>query len=235
MKYLFALLALCSACFVTSHPAYVESDSHVKHLQRSTIEMVVQRPDGTWAGYCTGFFVDASHIATAAHCTGELMFTPMGTFEADPEIGTRLHYITYDQWNRALPMALMAGQSPHGAWVSRLDLANDVALLTLDENTSRAREWLTMATVVHVGEHVYSIGHPTGLPWTLTDGIVSQVLLDSQGGMTDIQTSSMVWFGNSGGPLVNDQGQVIGVAVAIRAMQAHLAFATPIRYVQALR
>jgi S1-C subfamily serine protease len=69
---------------------------------------------------------------------------------------------------------------------------------------------------VQVGDTVYAIGSPFGLSGTLTEGIVSNVNQSGagQGGsnLTGlIQTDAAINPGNSGGPLVNAQGQVIGI------------------------
>lgn len=67
-----------------------------------------------------------------------------------------------------------------------------------------------------VGDVVYAIGNPLGLELqgTLTDGIISainrDVTIDGQV-MTMIQTTAALNNGNSGGPLINDRGQVIGI------------------------
>jgi S1-C subfamily serine protease len=58
----------------------------------------------------------------------------------------------------------------------------------------------------HVGERVAAIGHPLGLSFTVTEGIVSA----KRAGLY-LQTSAVINHGNSGGPLVNEQRQVIGV------------------------
>jgi len=63
---------------------------------------------------------------------------------------------------------------------------------------------------VRVGEAVIAIGHPLGLGFTVTDGIVS-----AKRGGTELQTSVAISPGNSGGPLVNKQGEVIGVNTRI--------------------
>jgi S1-C subfamily serine protease len=69
---------------------------------------------------------------------------------------------------------------------------------------------------VQVGETVYAIGAPFGLSGTMTSGIVSAVHRDGSGSnatnLTNlIQTDAPINPGNSGGPLLNSQGQVIGI------------------------
>merc|ERR1719323_2754689 len=76
------------------------------------------------------------------------------------------------------------------------------------------------STNLRVGQEVYAIGNPFGLDHTLTKGIVSGVgrTIQSIGGRPIqgvIQTDASINPGNSGGPLLNSQGQVIGMNTAI--------------------
>jgi hypothetical protein len=63
------------------------------------------------------------------------------------------------------------------------------------------------------GDTVFAIGHPTeGMPFSVTKGIVSAVgKLSSSGDETWIQTDAALNPGNSGGPLLNSQGEVVGI------------------------
>jgi S1-C subfamily serine protease len=75
---------------------------------------------------------------------------------------------------------------------------------------------------VQVGDTVYAIGSPFGLSGTLTFGIVSAIHRDGSalagGNLTNlIQTDTPINPGNSGGPLLNAQGQVIGINTAIES------------------
>jgi S1-C subfamily serine protease len=86
---------------------------------------------------------------------------------------------------------------------------------------------------VRPGEWAIAIGNPLGLDNTVTLGIVSATArTDALGGgqrVAYIQTDAAVNPGNSGGPLINDRGQVIGINTAIRqAPGAGLSFAIPI-------
>ena len=71
---------------------------------------------------------------------------------------------------------------------------------------------------VEIGEPVVAIGHPeTGGLWTLTTGSVSSVVADFQGvkGKDVFQTEASVNRGNSGGPLLNAFGQMVGINTCI--------------------
>ena len=83
------------------------------------------------------------------------------------------------------------------------------------------------------GEWAIAIGNPLGLDNTVTAGIISAIQRTNAVGegqrVPYIQTDAAVNPGNSGGPLINDRGQVIGINTAIRqAPGAGLSFAVPI-------
>jgi serine protease Do len=88
---------------------------------------------------------------------------------------------------------------------------------------------------IEVGDYAVAIGNPFGLERTVTQGIISykgRSGLDIQGGgplyQDFIQTDASINFGNSGGPLVNLRGEVIGINTAINAAGQGIGFAIPI-------
>jgi serine protease Do len=97
------------------------------------------------------------------------------------------------------------------------DPKTDVAVLKIDATGLVAAE-LGDSGAMQVGDWVVAIGSPFGLDMTVTAGIVS-AMGRSNMGITDyedfIQTDAAINPGNSGGPLVNLQGQVIGINTAI--------------------
>jgi putative serine protease PepD len=93
----------------------------------------------------------------------------------------------------------------------------DLALIRVDPSRLGLKPLtLTSSSPVQVGDTVYAIGNPYGLEETLTKGIVSA--LDREISAPDgskitgaIQTDAALNPGNSGGPLINERGEVIGV------------------------
>ena len=108
-----------------------------------------------------------------------------------------------------------------GATVSAViggtDPANDIAVIKVDPSAhSLAPATLGDASTVRVGDSVLALGNPFELEGTLTKGIVSGLnrtfAEDSNTTLTGlIQTDAAVNPGNSGGPLLDSQGQVIGI------------------------
>ena len=94
------------------------------------------------------------------------------------------------------------------------DEQTDLAVIKIDKDGLTAAE-LGDSDSVQVGEFCMAIGNPLGLGSTVTDGIISAVnreVTDEEGNSyTAIQTNAAINSGNSGGALVNSQGQVIGI------------------------
>lgn len=90
--------------------------------------------------------------------------------------------------------------------------ADDLALLRMETNALPPPVVLGISDDVVVGEPVIVIGNPIGLEHTMTDGMVSSRRVYE--GKKYIQMSAPVSPGNSGGPVFNEHGDVIGVTVA---------------------
>ena len=113
-------------------------------------------------------------------------------------------------------IALDTGKSYQASYVAG-DPVSDLAVLKVDGRGLPAAEF-GESDLLTVGDKVYAIGNPLGYElWgTMTDGIVSAVDRDVQVDgrtMTLIQTNAALNSGNSGGPLINEYGQVVGLNV----------------------
>ncbi|ACK64482.1 2-alkenal reductase [Rippkaea orientalis PCC 8801] len=97
------------------------------------------------------------------------------------------------------------------------------------------------STNLQVGDWAIAVGNPVGLDNTVTLGIISTIGRSAaKAGIPDkrldfIQTDAAINPGNSGGPLLNAQGEVIGINTAIRADAMGIGFAIPINKAKALQ
>lgn len=98
----------------------------------------------------------------------------------------------------------------HGVYFIGASSSKDLALLKID---NRNYNYLSFANSdkVSVGERVIAVGNPGGLDFTVTQGIISAVNRVDQSGNSFLQIDVPINPGNSGGPLVNAEGDVVGV------------------------
>jgi S1-C subfamily serine protease len=122
------------------------------------------------------------------------------------------------------------------------DANNDLALIKITPKKTLARLTLGDSGNLKVGQKVLAIGNPFGLEGTLTTGIVSSlgrtIQTDESGRELEgmIQTDAAINPGNSGGPLLDSQGNVIGINTAIYGPGGNIGigFATPINKAKAM-
>ncbi len=116
------------------------------------------------------------------------------------------------------------------------DQHNDVALLKIEPKTALTSLQLADSDGLQVGQEVLAIGNPFGFSSTLTTGVISALGRTVQTGDNTyideaIQTDAAINRGNSGGPLLNSRGEVIGINTAIytpSGTTAGIGFAIPV-------
>jgi len=138
-----------------------------------------------------------------------------------------LESIRYGSGLSDLKVSLIDG-SQYNATIAQLSENYDLALLDLPEldcqfvnpgKTNRSRQ----------GDPVYTVGNPVGLRHSVTSGIISG--FREHGGVRYIQTDAPINPGNSGGPLIDRNGEVIGVTTMILTNTEGIGFAIPIEVV----
>jgi S1-C subfamily serine protease len=132
---------------------------------------------------------------------------------------------------------ILGDRSHYDAKFIGADERNDIALVKVDPK-GKTLPVLTMgdSESLQVGQRVLAIGNPFGFQSTLTTGVVSALGRTVQTGQTTvidgaIQTDAAINQGNSGGPLLNSHGDVIGINSAIytpSGTTAGIGFAIPI-------
>jgi S1-C subfamily serine protease len=148
------------------------------------------------AGLGAGFFISAHNVITNAHVVG-----------TDRSVSVRL-YDTADE----VPGEVIA-----------VDSRRDLALLRTSA-TGVAVSLLPASGDVPVGARLVIIGHPGGLEFSLTSGVVSAVRQESDSGVEVIQTDTALNPGNSGGPVFLGD-KVVGVVSFKRRSSEGLGFA----------
>ena len=115
------------------------------------------------------------------------------------------------------------------------DAEADVALLKIKPDRKLTAAALGNSDALQVGEWVMAVGNPFGHGHTVTKGIISakeRVVAPISQFSNYLQTDTPINPGNSGGPLINTQGEVIGINTAINAAAQGIGFAIPINFVK---
>lgn len=150
---------------------------------------------------------------------------------ADGKIATNLHVV---RQIKAGGVQLQSGEVYDAFSVLAFDARKDLVILQVAGFDLPAIE-LGNSNDVKVGESVIAIGSPRGLQGTVTAGIVSSIRdAPDSAGYKVMQTDAAANPGNSGGPLVNSRGQVVGVVTSKLRASEGLNFAVPINYVRGL-
>ncbi|UKN03078.1 trypsin-like peptidase domain-containing protein [Paracrocinitomix mangrovi] len=112
------------------------------------------------------------------------------------------------------------------AQVIYTDPLNDIAFLRVPDGFDESGHVTISNEKVNAGEKIIAIGHPLGLRFTATQGIVSKS--ERKFNNVDyIQVDAAINPGNSGGPLINERGEVVGVNTFIFRDGESLGFALP--------
>ena len=133
---------------------------------------------------------------------------------------------------RRIEVTLASGRTVAATLVSH-DPRTDLAVIKVDIDTPLPVITIGTSSDLMIGETVLALGNAYGYEHTVTRGIISALHRCVEVSRTQryddlIQTDASINPGNSGGPLLNIDGQVIGINVAVRAGAQGIGFAIPI-------
>ncbi|MBX9720824.1 MAG: glycerol-3-phosphate acyltransferase, partial [Candidatus Obscuribacterales bacterium] len=198
------------------------------------------------------------NVTTVGVATPESLIygiTPQGDtgsgaiISADGYILTNNHVVTTSRIINGLRVSEVAqlvritlfDGTAYPAKVVGVDPDNDLAVLKIDPGSQKLSTLkFGDSSKLEVGRRVYAIGNPFGLDLTMTSGIISSVgrTMRTENGRVIkgvLQTDAAINPGNSGGPLLDSQGNMIGVTTAILSknqQSAGIGFAIPINVVK---
>jgi len=155
--------------------------------------------------------------------------------DKDGDIVTNAHVVD----NADKIVVTLQDKREFDARVVGVDAKTDVAVLKIHAPYDLHAAALGNSDTLHVGDWVVAIGNPFGLSETVTAGIVSaKGRVIGEGPYDDfIQTDASINPGNSGGPLLNLQGEVVGINAAIFSQSGGnigIGFAIPINLVKSM-
>jgi hypothetical protein len=192
-------------CFVDI-PAYAQTPQEIaRKAFASTVLLVMEDANGQPFALGSGFFV------------------------RDGEIASNLHVVEGAARGYAKLVGKRKKYDIEG--FTAVDPERDLVVLKISGRGARAVA-LGNSESVEVGETVYAVGNPQGLEGTFSQGIVSSIR--EVGDNKLLQITAPISPGSSGGPVLNDKGEVLGVSVATVRGGQNLNFAIPSNYLKAL-
>lgn len=191
--------------FAASRPASIES--LVERYENGVVQ--IKTPSGSGSGFVIS---DDGHILTNCH-----------VIENETEITVTIFEKTGHDFNQI---------KLENIKIVALNPFYDLALLKIEDKVKKPFVKCYFAKSSHAkkGESVFAIGNPYGLTRSISQGIIS----DSEryvSGLIYIQTTAPINAGNSGGPLFNMNGEVIGVINMAYFLADGIGFGIPLNYV----
>ena len=203
----FSLLLIfsCASNISTTGKVLVEAknelkfESIIKKVKESIVLMTMSVDETTTEesnknSICTGIIInELGHIVTNFHCIYKNDYI-------------RVYYYDKKDWRE------------HKVTIIGTDPLADLALITISDKKGPF-SYLKIADDagdIKEGTEVFAVGHPMGMTWTITKGIVSSVERYARHPyIKAIQTDASINQGNSGGPLLNMKGEIVGINALI--------------------
>lgn len=185
----------------------VSSERLIARVMKSVVTITTTGRDGQSLGVGTGFVIDPKGwIATNFHVIGE---------------------------GRPMTVKLPSGDRLPVTAVHASDRVGDLAILKVDlEERPVPPLTLSEEELPPPGRRVFAVGNPLGLENSVVEGIVSAVRRVE--GKSLIQLAMPIEPGNSGGPVIDAQGRVLGIVNMKSAVDDNLGFAIPVSRLQTL-
>jgi hypothetical protein len=193
----------------------------------ATVAFVASVYEDSVFPYCTGVWINKDTLLTALHCAkaaaqiqqikdlpDELKpFAKLFMKEIEDPTGTVMMYST----NKEVTGLETAPTAMHRSRVLAIDSKHDLAILKAEQEGLPDHPHLRVANLMPpVGTKVHVIGHPGGLYFTVMQGTVAAVResfpsddFEVEGPF--IQVHSAIYKGNSGGAVINEQGEIVGI------------------------
>lgn len=196
-------MLVASACAHVEAPRPASPTTHqlVTRALPSVVLVVGDRPDGK-VSFGSGIVVGANgSVLTCLHLVRGL--TNLRGMLYAPEL------VSYTPMDGGLDRFLFENRHRLSELtIDRIDEANDLALVHLDADTSKVPLLSLANALPQRGEVVLALGHPRETVWSFSSGVISALHHGA------IQHDAAVNPGSSGGPLINEKGEIVGITSA---------------------
>jgi S1-C subfamily serine protease len=172
-------------------------------LKTSVVTVITSDDEGNEIGMGSGFIIDNNRVVTNYHVIKNSRSVKIRLFNKK-----EIEVVDIYDYDRALDLAIL---NIKGANSKGVELGDSSKVLT--------------------GQKIYTIGAPQGFEFSISDGVISNKNSTVLGN-DYIQISAPISLGNSGGPLINRYGEVIGINTLIRIDAQNLNFSIPINSIK---
>lgn len=158
---------------------------------------------------------------------GQVVSSGSGFVVNKGEVVTNFHVVQGEE-NVEAKVSFANGLSIRTRVIKRYDENLDLAVLDISRLSTAPPILKMNGTKVTTGEKMYALGSPRGVSNTITEGMISNnnVVMD---GFPYYQFNASITYGNSGGPLINIYGEVVGIVTAMIEDSQNMNYAVPIR------
>lgn len=162
----------------------------------------------------------------------ELIGTASGFLVNDQHTLVTSYHVVQDAWHITVK-TVDSDLTVNAIQILAFDETSDLAVLYCFPEVKAEPLTLEDSDTLRQGDAIYAVGYPLGLANTLSDGIVSSRYLNEYGSDI-IQITAAISMGNSGGPLLDASGHVVGVVCAYYAFGQNLNLAVASNTLDAL-
>ena len=173
--------------------------------------------------------LDSTVLLLMEDAKGQPLTLGSGFFVRNNQVATNLHVVKGASRGYAKLVGQKTKYNIEG--ITAIDAEHDLVILKISVPGAKTIP-LGDSDTVQVGASIYAVGNPRGLEGTFSQGIISSIR--KIGTDRILQITAPISPGSSGGPVLNDKGQVIGVSVATFRSGQNLNFAIPSNYLEKL-
>ncbi len=231
ISFLIIILFMCVGKLL---PQETITPASIEKIKKATVYIKVERKlmlsDKSFTSSGTGFFIDmAGHIATNYHVISSTI---------------SVYQLSYPTQVKAITVITKSGSKDYTSFpaeVIAVDKENDLAILKIN-NTEPTPSIQGNDNMLIESMPVWTFGYPYGEAFTVlhrgpeitvTKGIISALRHDDRDQLQKIQIDASINQGNSGGPLVDKKGRVIGIITSTMGDNT-MSFAVPLSYLKKL-